>query len=139
LISTATNWYELNRETLTNWNTVGQPNNTQLKTSIIERFDTAAQRTSYYNQYLNLKQASHQFVDDYANQFIKLRMKVDQNNAIPVEQVIFKFVQGLKPQIMSLIYARDSQTLDAAISTARNVEIGLVIANENKQVYALED
>ena len=32
-----------------------------------DRFKTAVQRTSYYNQYLNLKQTSEQTVDDYAN------------------------------------------------------------------------
>ena len=78
-------------------------------------------------------------VDDYANRFIELRMKTDQNNATPVEQVVLKFVQGLKPQIMSLVYAGNPQNLDTAITTARNVEGGLVMANESKQVYVLED
>ena len=40
---------------------------------------------------------------------------------------------------MSLMYVRNPQTLDVAISIARNVEGGLVIANESKQVYAFED
>ncbi len=64
----------------------------QFRTSIIKRFDIAAQKTSYYNQYLNLKQALYQSIDNYANQFIELRMKVDQNNATPVKQVVLKFV-----------------------------------------------
>ncbi len=42
LIGIAANWYELNRATLANWDTVEQANNTRFKTSIIERFDTAA-------------------------------------------------------------------------------------------------
>ena len=66
-------------------------------------------------------------------------MKVNQNNAILVEQVVLKFVQELKLQIMSLVYARNPQTLDAAISMAKNVKRGLVMANESKQVYALKD
>ncbi len=86
------NWYKLNWETLANWNTAGQPNNTQFRTSIIERFDTAIQRISYYNQYLNLKQASHQSVDDYVDRFIELKIKVNRNNATLVEQVVLKFV-----------------------------------------------
>ena len=79
------NWYKLNWRTLANWNTVGQPNNIQFRTSIIERFDTAVQWTSYYNQYLNLKQTPHQSVDEYINRFTEFRMKVDRNNTIPVE------------------------------------------------------
>jgi len=41
-------------------------------------------------------------------------------------------VQELKSQIMSLVYARNPQTLEAAIIAARNVEGGLVIANKSK-------
>jgi len=132
LTGTAANWYELNRANLVNWDTVGQANNTQFKTSIIERFDTVAQRTSYYNQYLNLKQASHQSVDEYVNRFIELRMKTDQNGNVPVEQVVLKFIQGLKPQIMSLVYAGNPQNLNDAITIARNIDGRLVMANESK-------
>ena len=78
-------------------------------------------------------------MDDYANRFIELKMKVNWNNIIPIEQVVLKFVQGLKPQIMSLVYVRNLQNLDAAITTVRNIKGGLVMANESKQVYTLED
>jgi len=40
---------------------------------------------------------------------------------------------------MSLVYVRNPQDLDTAITTARNVKGELVMANESKQVYALED
>ncbi len=46
----------------------------------------------YYNQYLNLKQAPYQSIDDYTSKFLELRMKVNQNNATPIEHVILKFV-----------------------------------------------
>ena len=78
-------------------------------------------------------------MDDYANRFIEFRMKVNWNNTTPVEQVVFKFVQGLKSQVISLVYVGNPQTLDEAITTTRNIEGGLVIANESKQVYTLED
>src|SRR6266498_2140961 len=66
-------------------------------------------------------------------------MKTDRNNNVLVEQVVLKFIQGLKPQIMSLVYAGNPQNLNDAITTARNIKGGLVMANESKQVYALED
>ena len=94
---------------------------------------------SYYNQYLNLKQAPHQSVDEYVNRFIELRMKTDQNGNVPVEQVVLKFIQGLKPQIMSLVYAGNPQNLNDAITIARNIDGRLVMANESKQVYILKD
>ncbi len=59
-------------------------------------------------------------------------MKVDQNNAMPVEHMVLKFVQGLKFQIMSIVYAENLQTLDVTIITVKNVERGLIIANESK-------
>ncbi len=40
---------------------------------------------------------------------------------------------------MSIVYARNSQTLDTAITTVRNVKGKLVMINESKQVYTLED
>jgi len=40
---------------------------------------------------------------------------------------------------MSLVYMRNSQSLDKAIITARNVKGGLVMTNKSKQIYALED
>jgi len=58
-------------------------------------------------------------------------MKVNQNNATLVKQVVLKFVQGLKSQIMFLMYAEDPQILDATISMARNVEEELVMANKS--------
>src|SRR6266542_3793755 len=66
-------------------------------------------------------------------------MKTDRNNNILVKQVVLKFIQGLKSQIMSLVYVGNPQNLNDAITIARNVEGGLVMANESKQVYALED
>ena len=78
-------------------------------------------------------------MDDYVNRFIELRMKTDWNNVTSVKQVLLKFVQGLKPQVISLVYVGNPQTLDEAITTTRNIEGGLVIANESKQVYTLED
>ena len=56
-----------------------------------------------------------------------------------MKHVIFKFIQELKSQIISIVYAENSQTLDAVIITARNVEEELVMINESKQVYILED
>ena len=78
-------------------------------------------------------------MDEYINQFIELRMKTDWNNNVPVEQVVLKFIQGLKSQIMSLVYVGNLQNLNNTITTAKNVEGGLVMVNESKQVYVLED
>ncbi len=82
---------------ITNWNTVGQAANTQLRPALITRFWSKAQATQYYNQYLALKQVPTQMVDDYANRFLELKRKVDPNNNTPVAYVVLKFVQGLLP------------------------------------------
>ncbi len=64
---------------------------------MIARFESEAQATYYYNQYLALKQVATQTVDEYANRFLDLRRKVDFNNNMPVVHVVLKFVQGLLP------------------------------------------
>ncbi len=71
-------------------------------------------------------------MDDYASKFFELRMKVDQNNIILAKHMILKFVQRLKSQIISIIYARNSVILDVAITTIRNIEGRLVMTNKNK-------
>ncbi len=78
-------------------------------------------------------------MDDYASRFLELRIKVDQNNVMLIKHVILKFVQELKSQIMSIVYVKNPATLNTAITIIRNVKGGLVMANESKQVYVLED
>ncbi len=59
-------------------------------------------------------------------------MKVDQNNAISVKYIVLKFIQRLKPQIISIIYAGNPATVNVTITIARNVKGELVMINENK-------
>jgi len=59
---------------------------------LIARFESEAQATYYYNQYLALKQVITQTVDDYTNRFLDLRRKVDSNNNTSVAYVVLKFV-----------------------------------------------
>ncbi len=49
---------------------------------------------------------------------------MNQNNATPIEQVVLEFMQRLTPQVISLVYTGNSQILDKAVTTARNVEGG---------------
>ena len=51
----AANFYD-KLTSLTNWNTVKQLANTQLRVALIIRFESEVQMTYYYNRYLALKQ-----------------------------------------------------------------------------------
>ena len=66
-------------------------------------------------------------------------MKVNWNNATSAKQIVFKFIQELKPQIIFLIYTRNSVIVDKVIITIRHIEREVKIVNENKQVYTLEN
>ncbi len=66
-----------------------------MKSVLIIKFQSETQVIYYYNQYLTLKQALIQTVDDYANRFLDLRKKVDLNNNTSVAHIVLKFVQGL--------------------------------------------
>ena len=63
-----------------------------MRLALIARFESEAQVTYYYNQYLALKQVFTQIVDDYANRFLDLRRKVDPNNNMLVAYIVLKFV-----------------------------------------------
>ncbi len=63
-----------------------------MRLALIIRFELEVQATYYYNQYLVLKQESAQTIDDYANQFLELRRKVDSNNNTLVVHMVLKFV-----------------------------------------------
>ncbi len=71
-------------------------------------------------------------MDDYASRFLKLRIKVDRNNVILVEYVMLKFIQGLKSQIMSLVYIKNSIIVNTMIIVIRHIEEELELMNENK-------
>ncbi len=106
---------------------------------MIIRFESEAQATHYYNQYLTLKQAPTQTVDDYANRFLNLKRKVDPNNNTPVAYVILKFVQGLVSQLMTITYASNPADLQTAINTAKRLEGGLSLATQHQNAYSLEE
>ncbi len=54
-------------------------------------------------------------INDYVNQFLELKIKVNVLNAISIEHVILKFIQELKSQIIFLVYTRNSATLNNMI------------------------
>ncbi len=74
-----------------------------------------------------------------SNRFLELHIKVNKNNAISVEYVVFKFIQGLKFQIMLLMYTKNLIILNNIITIIRYIKRELNLVNESKQVYTLEN
>ncbi len=66
-------------------------------------------------------------------------MKIIWNNITSVKHVVFKFIQELKFQIISIIYAGNLTIINIVITTVKYIEKGLEIANESKQVYVLKN
>ncbi len=58
---------------------------------------------------------------------------------MPVAYVILKFVQGLLPQLMIMIYASNSADLQTAINTAKRLEGGLSLVIQHQNAYSLEE
>ncbi len=71
-------------------------------------------------------------MDNYINRFLEFRMKVNWNNVIPVEYVVFKFIQGLKSQIILLVYAGNLMIINTAITIVKHVKGRLNMTNRNK-------
>src|SRR6266542_113851 len=124
---------------ITNWNTAGQAANIQLRSALIARFQSEAQATHYYNQYLALKQVPTQTINNYTNRFLELKKKVDSNNNMPVAHVVLKFVQELLLQLMTITYASNSVDLQTAINIAKRLEKGLSLTTQHQMTYSLEE
>jgi len=68
-----------------------------------------------------------------------LRRKTDPNNNTPATHVVLKFVQGLIPQLMIIIYASNLRDVQQAINTAKRLEGGLFLATQQQNAYSLEE
>ena len=86
-----------------------------------------------------LKQKTTQTVDSYTNRFLELRRKINPNNNTPVAHVMLKFVQGLSPQLMTMIYASNPEDIQTAIDTAKRLEGELSLAIQQQNAYSLEE
>jgi len=80
-----------------------------------------------------IRQNPGQSVSDYAQKFKMLMQRVDTTGGFGQHYVISKFVRGLTPHLMTMVVGHSPQTLDAAITKAKEIETGFTIAQPMQQ------
>src|SRR5260364_93231 len=95
-----------------------------------DRFITPKQKALWQKQLFEIKQGANS-VDEYINQFRKLKKRVDPDDAFPGDFLKQLFIQGLRPEFAINVQASEPNNLATAMDTARKWEIGKLIASPN--------
>src|SRR5260363_417461 len=95
-----------------------------------DRFISPKQKALWQKQLFEIKQGANS-VDEYINQFRKLKKHVDPDDAFPGDFTKQLFIQGLCPEFAINVQASEPADLATAMETARKWEIGKLIASPN--------
>ncbi|CAI2173261.1 9132_t:CDS:2 [Funneliformis geosporum] len=80
-----------------------------------------------------IKQNPGQSVSDYTQKFKMLMQRVDTTEGFGQHYIVSKFVRELLLHLMTIIVGHSPQTLDAAITKAKEIETGFTIAQPIQQ------
>ena len=80
-----------------------------------------------------IHQQPGQSVADYAQKYKMLVQRVDPAGGFGQQYIVSKFIKGLVPHIMTMVVGHSPNNLDAAITKAKEIETGFVIAQPVQQ------
>src|SRR6185369_10738344 len=106
-----------------NWDTANNGNN--FVALFNGRFVNETKKNQWYQELAGLRQLSNESVDSYANKFKKLVTRVGMTDNNQQKRM---FLMGLNPAYTPLVYSSNPGNLDAAIVSARAVEVGFNFA-----------
>ena len=92
----------------------------------------------YEDQWDSLQQG-HKKIEEYADEFVRLRNKVDNGTAIPAAIIKKKFIRGLNPKIAALVYTQNPTTLQAAIDAATMISTGYELTTGTSKISNVGD
>src|SRR6266542_1879085 len=127
----AADYYEEEKLNINGWSGGNAANN--LRDLLTDRFTSDSTKDVWYGDYLNCRQGITESVEEYGNHFKKLQKKVDPNNRIPAANTIRQFLSELNPTIALIVYASGLENLNAAVETAKIIEVGYKIIQRNVQ------
>ncbi|CAB4434015.1 unnamed protein product [Rhizophagus irregularis] len=119
----ACDWYEDNRGTINQWHVDNNANN--FDTQFIAYFATAARRNQWTRELQNIKQGDNESVETYSRRFKKLLNKATQGEALAARYQINYYINGLKPFLVGQVVIGNTDTLEATITRAKLVELGV--------------
>ena len=80
-----------------------------------------------------IRQNPGQSVSDYAQKFKMLMQRVDTTGGFGQHYIVNKFIRGLSTHLMTMVVGHSPQTLDAAITKAKEIETGFTFAQPMQQ------
>ena len=116
-------WFEEEADTITRWNATGYADSSFVP-CFKEKFSTEEKQNMWHHQLNELRQGPYEKVDFYAGKFKKLLKKVDPGSALPNSYAVRLFLNGLQKNIVPLVAFSQPDTINKAISTAKQVESG---------------
>ncbi|GBC49993.2 retroviral-like aspartic protease 1 [Rhizophagus irregularis DAOM 181602=DAOM 197198] len=119
----ARDWYEENRGNINQWHVDNNANN--FDTQFLNYFATAARRNQWTRELQNIKQGDNESVENYSRRFKKLLNKATQGEALAARYQINYYINGLKPFLVGQVVIGNTDTLEATITRAKLVELGV--------------
>src|SRR5215216_771280 len=118
---TAADWFESVSATIAdNWNT-GTNTGNNFVDLFKTRFINETKKNQWYQELSVLRQQTDESVDSYANKFKKLVSRIGMTDDVQKKRM---FLMGLNPAYTPLVYFQNPVDLDAAVNSARTIEIG---------------
>src|ERR1043165_6309265 len=97
------------------------------------RFQNEFQMNMYEDQWDSLQQGRKK-IEEYVDEFIRLRAKVDNAAALPAAMVKKKFIRGLNPKIAAMVYAQNPANLQAAIDAVTLISTEYELTTGNPKI-----
>ncbi|CAB4446911.1 unnamed protein product [Rhizophagus irregularis] len=119
----ARDWYEEDRGNINQWHVNNNANN--FDTRLVNYFATAARRNQWTRELQNIKQGEIESVENYSRRFKKLLNKATQGEALAERYQINYYINGLKPFLVGQVVIGNADTLNATITRAKLVELGV--------------
>jgi len=116
-------WFEENTDTITRWKATGYDDSSFVP-CFLNKFSTEEKQNLWHHQLNELRQGPYEKVDFYAGKFKKLLKKVDPSLALPNSYTVRLFLNGLRKNIVPLVAFTQPDTVDKAITIAKQVESG---------------
>src|SRR5215216_5019047 len=118
---TAADWFKSVSATIAdNWNTGTNAGNNFVDL-FKARFINETKKNQWYQELAVLRQQTDESVDSYANKFKKLVNRIGITDNVQKKRM---FLMGLNPAYTPLVYSQNPVDLNAAVNSARTIEIG---------------
>ena len=127
----AAKWYDENQPTFQNWSV--QKSQYNFTNHFLNYFANATMKNKWMTDLELIRQQPGQSVADYAQKYKMLIQRVDPIEGFGQQYIISKFIRRLVPHIMTMVIGHNLNNLDIAITKAKKIKTGFIIAQPIQQ------